>query len=695
MGTVSSSNPFWKKIHQVQPGEWTVPIALLGVAVLCYGIFIPWFGLYGDDWPYLYVYHLLGSGSYVNFVAADRPLSAWVYILTTSLLGEKVWAYHVLLLILRWLGAVLLWQILLQIWPKAHKQVTWVAFLFLVYPGFQQQPLPLEFVLHFTVLDLFLLSLLSMVWSVKKSGWYWPLTILAVICSASMFSLEYFLGLELIRPVILWFAVRWQSEPQAKKIKRIILLWLPYLVIVAAFVYWRVFIYKFQFYQPNLVNRFSQGILPGIGFLVLRILTDLKTTTLDAWRQILVIPSGLLTNGSFLAAVFGTFIAVAFYLTFLAKRPPEAGLQEGPSQTDEAMPEPYWKEWWFGAVILGLFALLISGWPFWITDISVNLSFPWDRATIPFMLGASLVLAGLIALVFQPRLQGLILAGIVGLSIGAHFQNAIVYRDEWKTLQSYFWQMSWRAPQLKPGTMLVSDQIPLFRYSDNDLTAPLNWMYDPSNHSDRLAFTFFDLSVRNWGQNGFPQLKEDQSVQHSLRSLKFTGNSSDMLVIYYKPPACLRFLSKSEPLPPGLPTSLLKSTRISHLDHVLEAGSDSPVRPPAEFGPEPLQDWCYYFEKADLAYQLGDWQRIVNLGDQAEKSGLKPAEMSEYLPFIEGYARMGHWDEAGKLTQVAWGSTYVQSSVCSTWSQIQQSLDVGSPDKNRVKNIQVKLGCLS
>ena len=345
--------------------------------------------------------------------------------------------------------------------------------------------------------------------------------------------------------------------------------------------------------------------------------------------------------------------------------------------------------------MLGLFALLISGWPFWITDISVNLSFPWDRATIPFMLGSSLLLAGLVALVFQQHLQGLVLAGIIALSVGAHFQNALVYRDEWKTLQSYFWQMSWRAPELKAGTILVSDQIPLFRYSDNDLTAPLNWMYDPLNHSDRLSYTFFDLSVRVWGQTGFPQLKEDQPVEHSLRSLKFDGNSSDMLFIYYNPPACLRFLTGDEPLPPDLPASLVKSIKLSHIDHVLGGGSNPPARPPAELGQEPPHDWCYYFEKADLAYQMGDWQQIVSLGDQAAKSGLKPAEMSEYNPFIEGYARQGLWDEAGKLTQAAWESSSAQTSVCSTWSRIQQSLGVGSPDRTRAKNIQAKLGCSS
>jgi hypothetical protein len=144
-----------------------------------------------------------------------------------------------------------------------------------------------------------------------------------------------------------------------------------------------------------------------------------------------------------------------------------------------------------------------------------------------------------------------------------------------------------------------------------------------------------------------------------------------------------------------LPASLIKSVKISHLDDVLHEANDPPVKPPAELGPEPQHDWCYYFEKADLAYQQEDWQQIVNLGDQAAKSGLKPAEVSEYLPFIEGFARLGHWDEAVKLTQEAWISTNVQSSVCSTWSQIQQGFGMDSLYSTHAKNIQDKLGCSS
>ena len=46
--------------------------------------------------------------------------------------------------------------------------------------------------------------------------------------------------------------------------------------------------------------------------------------------------------------------------------------------------------------------------------------------------------------------------------------------------------------------------------------------------------------------------------------------------------------------------------------------ANPPAAPPASlFDPEPEHDWCYYFEKAELARQRGDWQEVTRLGDQA------------------------------------------------------------------------------
>ena len=97
---VSFPRQILDSIRRFQFRERSLPWAFLAAVILSYGIFIPLWGLYGDDWIYMWNYHVFGAGSFVDFVAVDRPFSAWIYILTTPIFGETSWPYHVLLLTL-------------------------------------------------------------------------------------------------------------------------------------------------------------------------------------------------------------------------------------------------------------------------------------------------------------------------------------------------------------------------------------------------------------------------------------------------------------------------------------------------------------------------------------------------------------------------------------------------------------------
>jgi hypothetical protein len=661
---------------------WMVPLALLGLAGLGFGIFIPWYGLYGDDWIYLWAYHLMGAGFYSKFVAMDRPFSAWIYTLITPLLSESVWAYHLLLTLLCFLDAVLVWWLLRLIWPKNGNQAVWVAVLFLLYPGFNQQPLPLEFVLHFSVLALLLLSLVMMVKSILMPGRFWLFTGISLISAMGVFSLEYFAGLELLRPILLWMVLA-KVEPLSRKLKLLTVRWLPYLAVLAGFLIWRVFVFKFQFYQPNLVIGMTRDPATALPQLALRILGDLKTVTLDAWRQTLSLPAKI-------DWLYGIILLVGLLATmaFLYWLPQNEENYSGAARKVR-------QEWPFSACILGIFSLLIAGGPFWLTNVPVELSFPWDRSTLAFMFGASLLVAGLVGLIIQPRFQAAAIAGLVMLGLGLRYQNATYYAGEWQRTRQMFWQLVWRAPALAPGTILVSDQIPLFRSSDNDMKAILNWMYAPDLSTRQVPYMFFDLSVRKWGKDGFPKLAEGQDVSHNYRAINFDGNSSNMMTVFFNPPECLRVLSKGDALPAGLPESLSAMLGLSKISQIVNNEGASTARPDKILGPEPAHDWCYLFEKADLARQAGDWQQITALADQASSQGLKPAEQSEYIPFIEAYARTGKWDKARQLSQVVMTKPQLNSTLCSTWLRINRIKNMPTADQQTINAIRQEIGCLN
>ena len=96
-----------------------------------------------------------------------------------------------------------------------------------------------------------------------------------------------------------------------------------------------------------------------------------------------------------------------------------------------------------------------------------------------------------------------------------------------------------------------------------------------------------------------------------------------------------------------------------------------PAIPPEHiFGAEPDHDWCYYFEKAELAVQFGDWQEAAKLADQAmqiDKTFNRKAA-PELLPFIKAYAYTGQWEQAVRLSQKAYVSgDKMQYLLCSAW----------------------------
>lgn len=268
-----------------------VPGLLLWVVLLCYGVFIFWFGFYGDDWSYVWYQHLLGWGGPGSFAALDRPLSAPFYNVVITLLGENPFPYHVLNLLLRWACSLFFWLILKKLWPKRPQMAVWAAILLAVYPGFSQQPIAVEFILHFFVLATFLLSMYLMIEALEHPKKVWWLTLLGMVCAANMFSLEYFVGLELLRPVFLFILLRRTGLSTRQSLYQALLKWLPYILVLGGFLYWRVFVFKFPTYKLQLLDGIKTAPLATFIGLLKRIIIDLKTVLYNAWKQTLTLSS--------------------------------------------------------------------------------------------------------------------------------------------------------------------------------------------------------------------------------------------------------------------------------------------------------------------------------------------------------------------------------------------------------------------
>jgi hypothetical protein len=240
---------------------------------------------------------------------------------------------------------------------------------------------------------------------------------------------------------------------------------------------------------------------------------------------------------------------------------------------------------------------------------------------------------------------------------------------------------------------------PFLYFTDNSLSAPLNWIYDPNNHSRDMSYLMVDIPTR-LGKS-VPVLESGMPIEEKYRATSFVGSTSQTLLFYFDGSACFRIL---DPEIDGLvyryPDPLYQALPLSRLEVIVTRPDMQAQVPLNIFGPELKHNWCYYYEKAALAAQEEDWQEIVDLGTQAYQKDYLPSLSSkhahEYLPFIEGYAHAGRWHEAQILTQyAAEKSAYaLRNALCVLWQRIEKGSDANLDQEIVIADVRKELGCL-
>lgn len=534
---------------------WTFPLFLLAICIAAYGLLIPWLGLYQDDWYQLWFSQAFGTGVFVDFYSFERPFIALIYMLTTPLLGTDPTTWQVFALIGRWLAVLSVVWVMRKSWGRLSQPVMWLALLFAVYPGFRQQPAAVIYSHYFLQFAIQMASIGVMIIAVRSPRRYWPLTALAVAMTAfGIFTSEYFFGLEIARPFFLWLeAADGSLRPARAKLAKVARQWAPYLFVLVVFLVWRLLIFRFPTYQPFYENYPGQS-LPAILLEFLRtVLAGLVDVGLLAWllpvrtllEQSLSQPSTLVALG--LAA--GVTLLVFIYLYF-------ARSDAGAASTSPTVSRRSRAGW---MIVTGLVTLLAAGLPFWFVDLPVDLVLDsGSRFGIAFMLSACLLLVGVLELLPCWRLlQYGIVAVLVGLGCSQHFLDANYYRLNHQIQATFFQHLRWRAPELEPGTVVLSNQLLEALAGDNSITAALNWVYDPTPE----ALKYMLLYLPNRLEIGtLPALEPGLEFDKEFRTAVFHGSTDDALAVYFDYPQCLRVLDPeiepALPRPAGMPGEL-------------------------------------------------------------------------------------------------------------------------------------------
>jgi hypothetical protein len=668
---------------------WTASVVLLLLCFVSYGSLAPGLGLYQDDWFITFFRHFLGPSSLVETFVVDRPLLGYVHWVTTGLVGESLLGWQVFAIITRWLCCLALWWALRGVWPTRVLPVTAVVFLFAVYPGFKQQYIAITYSSGFLILALFLASLGGTVWAVRRPMRFWPLYLGSIALDGlAMFTVDYFFGLELLRPLFLWLILGEDNKDGHRRLKQVALYWFPYLLLMMLFLGWRMSTPTPRG-QINIFSRLSADPLNAILELTKTVLQDVFMVSVLAWKQVFSLgtlrPYESLPILKFVLIVLGTTLLVFIFLTFL---------RDGNSlEQEDRLSRPGWP---IVAILLGLCALLAGGVPVWATNLRMELYYPWDRLTLPMMLGVSLLLAGLVMLIPGWRLLRFgLLASAVGLAAGLHYQNALSYRQEWLMQQDFFWQLAWRAPAIQPGTVVLTSELPFLYDFDSLLTAPLNWTFASQLSGRELPYQLYNVEAHL--SLGLADFALDTPIYQSNRLMPFAGSTSQAIVVFYRPPACLKVIDPQRDRGlPDKPRYFRELLPLSRPELILPEG-DPAARPPEQFfAADPEPGWCYYFQKAELARQEGDWKQMAALGDLALQGEYRiyRRNAAELMPYIEGYAHTGRWEDAEALSMQAYRAwENIRLMVCDTWALIGQDIGVDAQGMAAMKEIQGELHC--
>jgi len=659
----------------------SIPLAFFLLTVLTYGLMLPWTGFYWDDWPFAWIAKFLGPAEFVPAFAPFRPFLGPIFFGTTSLLPPNPLLWQSLALVLRFALTLSAWWMFKTIWPRTKWGTLTAALFFLVFPGYSQHWVAYTHINQEWIP--FLFYILSFGFTAKafrepeKSKRFTALALVFMVLG--VFPTEYFATQEPLRFLFLWALVAEETVVFWPRIRLVLQKWWPYALIWLGNATWLVYYYKFGAYASYSVT--TAGQTSPLGFLFAMV-DALWKAGLYSWGQVLVLAARSLSNPSTLltlGVIAVSFVLVAFYLHKL----------ELPGNGDNS-------NWAWQAVVFGLIGILIGRVPSWAAGLPLTLLSINDRFMVSMMIGGSLFLAGLLELAFgKSQLKIYAVTLIVALGIGQQFYAANDFRRDWTRQQEIFWQMAWRIPALEPDTVILTHELPLRYETDMGLTAPLNWIYAPNYVGGELPYALLYTRTR-LDKVTLPALEPRQPISFEYRTVDFKGSTSQTVTIIVLPNACLRVLDsvyaggdtyerQSRFLRDAIP--------ISNPALIL-TDAEPPEMPVSLFGNEPEHTWCYYYEKAELARQVGDWETVTTLGNEARTQGFVPGDALEWLPFIEGYVITGDFKTARELSILAYqDDSRPRKGLCYTWERIRVNGQGQEDVENLATQMLEKINC--
>ena len=644
------------KLRSLIKSELFIAIFLLvAVSAIAYLPFIAHFSYFNDDWYEMFATGTRGPLIFIDIFSVDRPARALLMIPLYVLFGKNPFPYNVTAYLFRlFSGLSVLWS-LRMVWPQQKRLATLAALFYLIYPGFLSQPNAIDFQSHIAGLCFATFSIaLTLKAVTTKNLWLRILiTGLSIFFGLAYLSqMEYYAGYEVVRFVLLFILAGQTEKTFFTRLRRAVLWYLPFIIVPLLFFTWRLFFFQDVRKQTDIGTQLG-SLITAPRHTILIWTTTLIQSMVDVIVLAWFVPFySAFSNLSAIDELFGLGVAlIAILIAWISLRTTSS---DSPSEDD-------WQRenLWAGFVIAvgGLVPIIVANRGVDFADLS--------RYSVISMFGAAMILAVFVDRLKNLRFQlGFVLL-LIGLAVITHFSNGNSYAQYADSNNMFWWQVSWRIPQLKKGTTLVV-HYPLGQAGeDYTIWSPANLIYYPDSQSQKFIQPTIYAALLN--HDAVDKVLTQKGVEYDTRrgSIHTFRNYSDILVITQSGPgSCVRVIDGHQTeLSSSEDERVILMAPYSQIQDVM-TGTQFQTPPQLPFGSEPTRGWCYYYEKASYARQVGDWQTVLNLGDQAAKLGLKPQDLIEWMPFLQAYA---HFGNQAQLTQLARSITYdplVTSQAC-------------------------------
>ena len=626
---------------------WLACGLIIAAAALTYGILIPQLGYYRDDWYMLWAgQSQAGLTAIIRLFQTDRPLIGWTYALIFKFIGTDLLLWQVFGLLLKILSGLSALWLLRLVWPEKRLETTCAALLVVLYPGFYQQPVAATFCIDLLGLNAIFISIALTVFALKTSH---RLLKIASILAAVLLGVlnlglyEATIGLEVLRWALVWLVLRQarpSENPPAKtglftSARPFLIALVPYLLMLAAFLYWRLVIFTSVRRATNvsvLLSDYASNPLLSFVQIFVGYIKDLFETIVLAW----FVPFYQFTaEGRFnnfllaLAVALGVLALVGGYAfwqrrSFPAAEPGGADLR--------------------GFIWIGLIGVAIPSAVIVLLGRNVLFSNQWDRYTTQSMLGVAILVSGSIFYFLRGPARWPVILGLVFLAVMTQVHSAAEYSRFWDYERGLIWQLSWRAPGFQPGTTLIVSLPEGYHLAEEyEIWGPVNMAYYPGQPMQVTGQVPTDRTVLD--------LKDKTLDKRTLRNINVRRDYGKPLIISMPSVnSCFHVLDGQHPALPFFEGSQIKDIA-SYSNLQLVDIAAQPVKPSAFiFGAEPEHGWCYYYQSIELALQSGKYAAASALADQALQKGLKASDETELLALVEAYASTNQTD---KLTTAA------------------------------------------